>query len=155
VQEVKMKMKNKYRKGVFCVIYHGNNKKPQFLLLHRKLHWHGWEFCKGKRKNGETASQAAKREIKEETGQTVKEVINLHHSGKYDYGDKFQKQVGFRGQTYVLFIAELKSKKIKRDKLEHDRYVWADYSTALRILEYPNQRKCLNLARKYLERGKI
>lgn len=147
-----MEIKNKYRKGVFCILYHGGNRKPEFLILHRKLHWTGWEFCKGKRENGETAIQAAKREIKEETGQKAGKIINLHANGRYNYNEKFQMQVGSKGQTYTLFIAELKNKKIKIDKLEHDRYVWADYSTALRILEYPNQRKCLGVAKKYLRK---
>ena len=57
--------------------------------------------------------ETLKREIKEETGQKADKIINLHHSGRYDYGKKFQKKVGFRGQTYVLFIAGLKSKKIR------------------------------------------
>ncbi|MBS3090778.1 NUDIX domain-containing protein [Candidatus Pacearchaeota archaeon] len=146
----KMKIKNKYRKGVFCILYHGE--KPEFLLLHRKLHWNGWELCKGKRKNGESAEETAKREIKEETGQKADKIINLHHSGRYDYGKKFQKKVGFRGQTYVLFIAGLKSKKIRIDKMEHDRFVWTDYSTALKLLEYPNQRKCLKIAMGHLKK---
>jgi len=109
-----MEVKNKYRKGIFCVLYHG--KKPEFLLLHRKLHWTGWEFCKGKKEKGETVLETAEREIREETGQKAAKIISLHHSGKYDYGKNFQKQVGFRGQTYVLFTAELESKKIKTDK---------------------------------------
>mgnify|MGYP001563198671 FL=1 len=148
-----MIVKNKYRKGVFCILYAG--KKPLFLLLHRKLHWNGWEFCKGKREKGETALETAEREIKEETGQKPEKLTKLNHAGKYDYGKRFQKQVGFRGQTYVLFAAELDSKKIKIDRKEHDRYLWTDYPTALKLLEYPNQRKCLKIAGNYLKRKKL
>lgn len=145
-----MKVKNKYRKGVFCILYHG--KKPSFLLLHRKLHWNGWEFCKGKRKKGETASKAATREIKEETGQTAEKIIKLHANGKYDYDKNFQKQIGFKGQTYILFIAELKNKKVELDKREHDRYAWKDYKTALKMLSFLEKKKSLKIAMKYLKR---
>ena len=145
-----MKVKNKYRKGVFCILYNG--KKPEFLLLHRKLHWQGWEFCKGKNKKHETAIQAAKREIREETGQKAEKIIGLHHSGRYDYSKKFQEQVSFRGQTYILFIAELKNKKIRLDKREHDGYKWVDYKTAIRRLSFPEKRKSIRIAMIYLRK---
>ncbi|MFH0831995.1 MAG: NUDIX domain-containing protein [archaeon] len=150
-----MQVKNKYRKGVFCILYHkGKSKNPEFLLLHRKLHWKGWEFCKGKMEKNEISLQTSKREIKEETGQKAEKITSLHHSGKYDYGKKFQKEIGFRGQTYSLFIAELKSRKISIDKREHDRYIWADYNQALKKLSFPEKIKSLKIAIKYLRKIK-
>jgi 8-oxo-dGTP pyrophosphatase MutT (NUDIX family) len=145
-----MKIKNKYRKGVFCVVYYG--KKPLFLLLHRKLHWHGWEFCKGKMEKNETADETAVREVREETGQKPKNIKNLHVNGRYDYNRKFQKQVGFRGQTYILFIVKLQNKKIRIDKREHDSYKWADYKSALKMLPFKERRKCIKIVMHYLKK---
>ncbi|MEI7962151.1 MAG: NUDIX hydrolase, partial [archaeon] len=40
----------------------------KFLLLHRVLHWKGWEFPKGGVITGESSADALKRELLEETG---------------------------------------------------------------------------------------
>lgn len=142
-----------YRKGIFFVVYNKNVKNVLYLLLKRKLHWKGWEFPKAGAEKKETIEKTLNRELKEETGQIASRIIKTKISGKYPYSKKVQGREGYKGQTYRLFISELKNKKIKLDKKEHSAYKWLNYKKALALLAWPNQRKCLRVANKII--GKI
>ncbi|MCX8194216.1 MAG: NUDIX hydrolase, partial [Candidatus Pacearchaeota archaeon] len=85
----------KIRKGVFVVVY---SKRPlRYLLLHRKLHWKGWEFPKGGLLANEKYEHAAVREIKEETGLKVLKLKRLGVKGKLVYDKKTQQERKARG----------------------------------------------------------
>ena len=142
--------KARYRKAVFCVIYKKQNKEKKenkilYLLLKRKLHWRGWEFPKGGCELKESVEKCIKREIIEETGQTSTNIKNHNVQGKYKYEKAFKDRPNIIGQTYKLYSAELKNKKIKLDKLEHSDYKFINFKKALSLLTYPNQRKCLRI----------
>ena len=68
----------KYRRGIFIVTYSFEKRKPIYLILKRKLHWVGWEFPKGGKKDSESYEKSAKRETFEETGQRPSRIINLN-----------------------------------------------------------------------------
>jgi len=143
-------MKQKYRKAVFVVVYRKQRKgnKISYLILKRKLHWKGWEFSKGGIKNKENLSQAVIREVKEETGQKPIRIKRFKEKGRYEYQKGWLGHPGYFGQTYVLFSAEIKNKKIKIDKKEHSGYKWLEFNRARRILQFQNQKKCLNIVNK-------
>ncbi len=134
-------MHKKYRKGVFCVVYSGK----KFLLLHRKLHWRGWEFCKGGKKAKEKLENSAKREVKEETGLEIKKIKRFPVNAKFLYDKKTQRERKAKGFLYVLFSAEVKKGKVKISKKEHDGYKWCSYKEALKLLTWADQRKCLRI----------
>ncbi|MAH03526.1 hypothetical protein CMI39_01925 [Candidatus Pacearchaeota archaeon] len=135
--------KGKYRKGVFIVTYVKTKKEIEYLILKRKLHWIGWEFPKGGIKNKEKIIDAIKREIFEETGQKPFNIKRFKISGKYKYKKEFIDRPGIIGQTYSLYIVEIKNRKIKLDKLEHSNYKWVDFKNAMKKLTWLNQRKTL------------
>ena len=141
----------KYRKGTFIVTYKKEKNKIKYLLLKRKLHWKGWEFPKGGIEKG-TILQNIKREIKEETSQNVINITNHKISGKYKYKHVIKDRKE-KGQTYVLYSCELKNKKIKIDKHEHNGYKWVDFKTGIKLLTWPTQRKCLRIVNKELFRN--
>ncbi len=147
-----MVSKKRYRKAVFIVTYKKENNKIIYPLLKRKLHWTGWEFPKGGVKRFELKKSAVKREAFEETGQKPIKIKKYNIKGKYKYHKPLDDRPGFIGQTYKLFSAELKSKKIKFDKKEHSSYKWLEYRQALRLLTWPNQKKCLSIVNDYLKR---
>ncbi len=140
-----------YRKSLFCVIYRKKkslfSKKTKlfYLILKRKLHWKGWEFPKGGIEPKETIKKAVIREIKEETSQKPFNIKSYKISGKYNYNKKFKDRPNIKGQTYKLFSAELKNKKIKIDNIEHSTYKWLPYKKALKKLTWQNQKKCLRV----------
>jgi len=144
-------MNRTYRPSVFVVIYL-KNKNVNYLVLKRKLHWTGWEFPKGGINKGENLLQSVGREVLEETGQLPILINKLKEKGKYKYPKLLADRPGYLGQEYILFSAEIKSKKIKLDKNEHSDYKWLNFKEAKKILTYPNQKKCLKIVNKFLNR---
>ena len=140
----------KYRKGVFCVVYTVKNKKIIYLILHRKLHWKGWELCKGGLRNNEKYENAVKREIKEETGLRAFNIKKHNMGGKFIYDKKTQTIRKAKGMSFVLFSAEVKKGKVNISN-EHGSYKWLDYGKALRLLTWKNQKKCLEIVDIYLK----
>jgi 8-oxo-dGTP pyrophosphatase MutT (NUDIX family) len=140
--------KGKYRKAIFCVIYQKQDNQVLYLLLKRKLHWKGWEFPKGGVENYENLTKALKREIKEETGQNCFNIKKYNFSGKFKYKKIYADRPGLIGQTYKLFSAEIKNKKIKIDKNEHIGYKWFDFEKSIKLLTFNNQKQCLKIVNK-------
>lgn len=148
--------RGKYRKGIFAVIYSFVKEKPYYLILKRKLHWKGWEFPKGGIKSSEKEKRAVTREIKEETGLNIKEknIKKFNVAGKYKYGKKLPDREGLIGQTYVLYCIETQKKRIKINKLEHSSYKWMNFKKAVKMLKWPNQRRCLKIVNKLIKTQK-
>jgi len=141
-------MYKKYRKGVFCVTY--SIKPIRYLLLHRKLHWKGWEFPKGGRIARERLENTVKRELEEETGLRPVAIKRFPLKGSFTYDKKTQREWKAKGFSYVLFSCEVKKKKVKISKKEHDGYKWCSYSEAIRMLKWPERKKCLKIVNSYL-----
>ena len=130
-------MKSKYRKSVFILPYAITKKGIQYLLLKRKLHWHGWEFAKGKIEAGERKIDTAKRELKEETGLSPLkgDIKKFNFSGKYLYHKSLPDRPGMKGQTFSLYAAEVKKGRVSLDKREHESYIWVSFRKALKMLK--------------------
>jgi len=136
--------KEKYRKGVFIIVYCRIKNKIKYLLLKRKLHWTGWEFPKGGIEKKEKILEAVKRELKEETGLTPLKIKKFDFSGKYLYDKKYLNRKEFAGQTFeALYAVEVKKSAVKLDKQEHSEYKWVKFNECLKKLEWPNQKECL------------
>jgi len=143
----------KYRQGVFIVVYRNEKGKRKYLVLHRKLHWIGWEFPKGGLKH-ESILHAVKRELKEETGCEPARIIRYRVRGRYEYDKKLADRRGILGQTYDLFSAEVSCERIRIDKKEHSGYKWLSFKQALKLLTWPNQKKCLRIVERGLNKNR-
>jgi len=141
----------KYRRGIFCVVYRKEKNKILYSLLRRKLHWIGWEFPKGGLKRNEKVLDGIKREIKEETGQKAENIKGYKLNGKYNYDKQYKDRQGIIGQTWKLYSAEIKNKKIRLDKLEHSDYKWLDFEKAAKKLTWANQKKSLRVVNKKIK----
>ena len=68
-----------------------------FILLVKHKNGHYWGFPKGKAESGEVPHETAKRELREETGLEIKEMISgrlFHETYSFEKGDqKFHKEV--------------------------------------------------------------
>jgi len=130
------------RKGVFVVAY--SLKPLRYLLLHRKLHWQGWEFPKGGMFAREKPEHAVAREIKEETGLRAIKITKFNKNGSFIYDKKTARERKAKNFSYVLFSCEVKKAKVKVAK-EHDGYRWLSYRGAMKLLKWPDQKKCLKI----------
>jgi len=141
----------KYRKAVFVIGYVKTKKGIRYILLKRKLHWHGWEFPKGKIEKGEQKIETARRELKEETGHRAMKIKKFNYSGKYLYSKSLPDRLDFKGQTFSLFAAEIKRDgKVSLDKKEHNGHKWVDFSKAVKMVKFPNQKKSLKIVNSWL-----
>lgn len=145
-------MKPSYRKAVFIVVYRKQEKAIDYLLLKRHKHWKGWEFPKGGIDAAESPAETAKREVKEESGLKPIKIKKYNSKGIYQYDRPLPDRPDMKGQTFILFSAEIKGDKVKIDKREHSAYAWLDFKKALKKLTWNNQKKCLRIVNKFLSK---
>ena len=102
----------------------------------------GWHPVTGGVDDGETEFQGAKRELKEETGFSGKQLqwIDL----KYQF--KFEGRFGPAQESAFLAILAPDSSDPKIDSHEHVAFEWCAYEEALRRVEFPSQKEALKLA---------
>jgi bis(5'-nucleosidyl)-tetraphosphatase len=116
----------------------------KYLLLHYEAGH--WEFPKGNVEKGETPEDAARREIKEETGiDGVEFIPAFEEKIKYYYKrDKgtVQKEVQF-------FLAEAKSDKVILSD-EHTGFEWLGYREAYERITFRNSKNILKNAESLL-----
>jgi len=146
----------KYRKGVFFVIY-AKNKKGNFeyLILKRQLHWKGWEFPKGGIEKRETHLKTIQREMDEETGLVPLNFKKFKIKGRYKYDRNLEDRPEMIGQTFEsLYAVEVNKKKIKVDGIEHCDFRWVNYSDALKLLKWDNQKQSIKIVGEWLEKRK-
>ena len=125
---------------VQAVIYDIKYGKPYFLILHRVLHWKGWEFPKGTVKMGEDNIKTIKREIREETGLKSFEIVK-----------SLNKKIEFMWDKKKVVIVDIflvkadMSKKVHLNNkmIEHDTYLWVNKKAALGRLTYKDARDVL------------
>ena len=143
-------MKNRVQVGLGIIVV-----KDGKVLLGKRKSAHGkgtWCFPGGHLEFSESWEDCAKRETKEETGQFPVKIKSFNKKGKYLYDKQYPDRKGFIGQSYRLFSAEIKNKKITLDKREHSDFKWLDFDKAWAKLSFPNQKICLNIVNKGLKK---
>ncbi|BBE42506.1 bis(5'-nucleosyl)-tetraphosphatase [Conexivisphaera calida] len=104
-----------------------------------------WEFPKGNIEPGESPLDAARREVKEETGLDVRFIEGFERRITYYYrreGQLVRKEVTF-------FLAEAVEGEVVIS-WEHQGYKWASYDEAMKDVEFENSRKVLDAAEEFL-----
>jgi dATP pyrophosphohydrolase len=125
-----------YRPGASAAGEHG----VEFLLMRRapRKYMPGtWNVVQGKIEPGETAIQAAVREMQEETGLRPRTLYQMNGVNTYFMAPK---------DTLVhspVFLAEVGPKDEVTLNNEHDDYRWLKTDDALTLLIWPNQRKLI------------
>lgn len=127
------------RKSVAGIILDKSNK---VLVLHRKLNWSGWELPKGSVEGNESGEQAMVREAKEETGLDVEITMKLPFEISYVSDNEEVRQ--------KVFLAICKEGDVKLS-VEHDKFLWANFGDAIKLLKHDNQKNALESAKKYLQ----
>ena len=135
------------RELIGIVIFDGE----KFLLLHRVLHWDGWEFPKGGVKVGETHEEAIKRELFEETG-----ISNYEMISKIDDFEFFNsvKNIDSHATNYLVRAPNTSKITFSNQEttnggaklVEHDSYKWYFPKDAIKIIYHDDQRQTLKKA---------
>jgi 8-oxo-dGTP diphosphatase len=88
---------------------------------------------------GETLTEAAIREVKEETGLTVSKVISVFNG--FDYSTDRKPRV-----RQINFLVEAENEDVILNPLEHDEFQWVDAGTGLDGLMSANMKICVTEA---------
>jgi len=119
----------------------------KFLILY---HGRGyWNFPKGKIESEEKSWQAAVREIREETGLTLKDLRFKKNFRTYErFVFRRQKEKVFK--IVIFYLAETRQPKIILS-YEHQGYGWFTYAEAMKILgKYKDSQRVLTQANEFI-----
>ena len=118
-------------------IFHQKSDGIKFLIMKRaktKMYEHLWQGVAGKIEVGETAPEAAIRELKEETGfEPVRMFVADHVS-------KFYETHGDRINLVPVFGIEVDREDVKISE-EHCDFKWVDFETARDTLVWKGQKE--------------
>jgi bis(5'-nucleosidyl)-tetraphosphatase len=120
-----------------------------FLLL--KYSAGHWDFPKGNIENGEDETQAASREIREETGiENVVFLKGFERNITYNY----RREQNLVRKKVIFFLAKANSQKVILSN-EHIAYSWNKFDTALAKLTYKTAKDILIDANNFLKNKRI
>jgi len=122
---------------VDCYVYRQTDDGLKFLLMKRnlnKIYEHLWQGVAGKIEDGETAPEAAIRELKEETGYDPVKVFVADHVSR------FYEVHGDRINLVPVFGIEVNSDEVILSE-EHIDFKWVTIKEALNTLVWNGQKK--------------
>lgn len=128
-------------------------RKEENRILYLLLQYEGgyWDFSRGHIDEGENETEAAFRELLEETGiSSINMIKGFREMVEYSYmwrNKKVYKEV-------VLFLGKTDDIDIKMSH-EHIGFEWLEFDDALNRLTYDNSKRVLKKADEFLKRKKI
>jgi len=128
---------------VDCYVYRQTDDGLKFLLMKRnlnKIYEHLWQGVAGKIEDGETASEAAVRELKEETGL---DPVNMFVA---DHVSRFYEVHGDRVNLVPVFGMEVDSDEVMLSE-EHVDFKWVTIKEALNTLVWNGQKEGIQTVR--------
>lgn len=122
---------------VEAIIFRRNSNSIEYLLLKRLPERNGfWQPVTGGLEEGETQTEALRREIEEETG--IKNLISVIE-GLYYF--EFSDPNLF--QEYVYGVEVSSTEEVLLDGKEHSEYRWCGIKDALRLLHWKENKEAL------------
>ncbi|HET7322003.1 MAG TPA: NUDIX domain-containing protein [Longimicrobiaceae bacterium] len=145
-------MKRELHHSAGIVLYRPGAERSFLLLRSALTRRPVWEFPKGGVEEGETEREAAVRELYEETGiapggYRVREGFYEEEHYSFTRGDGEGKRLIRKRVTY--FLAEWHEGEVRLSP-EATRYVWAVEADARRLLRFPEKRRVLASAIRWL-----
>lgn len=130
-----------FEKSCGALIFRKNNDQLETIII-QMISGH-WSYPKGHMEKGETETETAVREIKEETNLDVTLDTRFREITSYSPKPNVIKDV-------IFFIAYAKNNNVIVQETEVQAYQWLKVEDALSIVTYDEDKKILRKAIKYL-----
>jgi len=127
------------------IIFRKAGNKLLYLILHYSIGH--WDFVKGKIEHGETETQAAMRECREETGITDIKILDGYRE-KITY--HFKRAGKFVTKDAVFYLAQTQQDAVKLSN-EHQGFRWLEYAEAYELTTFETGRQLLKKANAFLD----
>ncbi len=125
------------------------NRALFLVVKHNKGHW---AFPKGHPEKGETPTEIAKRELKEETNITLKDIFtDSFFTERYSFIENGQKI----NKTNQYFIGIVENTDVKILQKEISEYRWVLYEEAIDLISFDESKNILREAKQYLDKKDI
>lgn len=131
-----------YEKSCGAVIFRRHSGNVEYLLIKNRK-GNNWGFPKGHMEIHEDERQTAVREVREETGLNIEPLEGFRTVSEYHPKGRITKQV-------IFFVAEMPVEDIVIQTSEIERFIWADYSLAVKTFRFNNDKKVLSQARNWI-----
>ena len=132
----------KREKSCGALVVRKNGEQYDLVLLRHRFGGH-WSFPKGHVEAGETERQTALREVKEETGLSIRLYDGFRESVEYFPQAGVKKQV-------VYFLGEALGDELVRQEEEISELRWAPLAEAGELVTFANDKRLIRLAKKRL-----
>ncbi len=136
---------------VYCV--RRTNDGHEYLLL-KTVPKRGsfWQGVTGAIEKGENLIDAAKRELKEETGIIPEHIYRLDYSYSLPVADEWRSQYhpNVDKVTEYSFLAGVQPTSEPLLSFEHTEYRWVKYEEALNLLKWPKNKEALEYCENWL-----
>lgn len=132
----------KREKSCGALVYRDKGRGIELLLLKHKYGGH-WSFPKGHVEAGETETQTALREVKEETGLTISLQEGFRHSVEYFPRPNVKKQV-------VYFLGYADDDHVVRQEEEISEIRWIPLEKADTVVTFKNDKNLIRHALTHL-----
>lgn len=121
--------------------------EKRFLLIKNKRSAN-WGFPKGHIEDGETDEDTARREVLEETGVRIKIIDGFKSKSEYTIQGRIEK-------TVLIFLATTLDTQTIIQPEEIEDYIWLNYESAFKTLNYENDKAILEKAHNYIVENEI
>ncbi len=143
--DAKKKHKIRHEFSAGFILFRDSGAGRLYLLLDYGKHW---DYAKGHLEEGESAWQAAVRELREETGiRQVDRVGRFQKDMTYDF---YSPKKGRVHKTVTYFAGRTRTESVTVSD-EHTGYAWLPYDQAMQQLTYDNARDILSAAHAAIE----
>ncbi len=123
----------------------------EFLFLRRIRSRGGfWQGVTGGAEWGEPLAEAARRELREETGLSPVELEQIDFTYALPLDEEDRRLYGPEVEEFV-FLALVEAGEPQLDPGEHDRWRWCRFEEALELVEWPENKKALRRCYRLLQ----
>ena len=131
-----------YESSCGAIVFRKERNDTYYLLIRNRRSTH-WGFPKGHVEPGESNEETAMREVLEETGIDIVILPGFSKRSEYTIHGKIEKSV-------VIFLAKTEQTDYSMQEEEIEECGWFGYESAMKTLNYENDKRILSQARQYM-----